>query len=63
MRSRDTKRRSVYPYTCKHCTHKRIAFSYARAKARTCAKCERLQPAEGQVSLFTVRPRVAAAAA
>lgn len=40
-KSRNKKCRHVYPYVCRGCGKKRIAFDYARAKAEICQNCER----------------------
>lgn len=53
-KSRDKKRRSVYPYRCRSCGNKRIAFDFERAKVLLCRKCERDAVPEGQFSIFDV---------
>lgn len=50
-KTRDTKRRSVYPYVCGGCGNKRIAFDYQRAKAKLCQKCQRNVPDPNQAAL------------
>lgn len=40
-KSRNKKWRHVYPYICKGCGKKRIAFEHDRAKAEMCKNCER----------------------
>lgn len=51
-KSRNKKRRTVYPYVCTGCGKKRIAFDYQRALSGICAKCEREKPDENQPPLL-----------
>ncbi len=40
-KSRNKKWRHVYPYICKGCGKRRIAFDHERAKREICQNCER----------------------
>jgi hypothetical protein len=52
MKTRKTKRRALYFYTCASCNEKRASLIYVRATGEVCAKCRKNQIPENQLSLF-----------
>jgi len=53
MKTRKTKRRALYVYTCAACHKKRGSLVYVRAIGEVCAKCRKNQIPENQPSLFS----------
>jgi hypothetical protein len=53
MKTKKTKRRALYIYTCATCGKKRSSLIYVRATGEVCSICRKNQVPENQPSLFS----------